>query len=67
MCPDFLQQWWWDASKSFLEGFIIGHFDVVLDLTGTPQLIVIQGENVMILQQQFAGMLHLFLRPLVQA
>ena len=36
MCPDFLQQQWWDASKPFLEGFIIGHFNVVLDLTGTP-------------------------------
>ena len=42
-------------SKLFLEGFIISHFDVVLDLTGTPQLVVIQGEN-MILHQQFAGM-----------
>ena len=24
MCPDFLQQWWQDAPKPFLEGFIIG-------------------------------------------
>ena len=36
VCPDLLQQWWWDASKSLLKGLIIGHLNVVLDLTGTP-------------------------------
>ena len=40
--------------------------DIVLDLAGTPQLIV-QGENVMILHQQFVDTLCLFLGPLVQA
>ena len=67
MCPDFLQQQWKDASKSFFEGFIISHSDVVLDLAGAPQLIVIQGENVMILHQQFVGALCLLLRPFIQA
>ena len=67
MCPDFLQQWWQDVSESFFEGFIVGHLNVMLDLTGTPQLIIIQGENIMTLHQQFNGALHLLLRPFVQA
>ena len=37
--------------------------NVVLDLTGTPQLIVIKGENVMILHQQFASTPCLLLGP----
>ena len=54
-------------SKSFFEGFIVSHFNVVLHLAGTPQLFVIQGEDVMILHQQFVGMLYLFLGPLMKA
>ena len=67
MCPDLLQQWWRDVSKLLFKGLVIGHLDVVLDLAGTPQLIVIKGEYVMILHQQFTGMSHLLLGPLVQA
>ena len=67
MCPDLLQQWWQDVSKLFLKGLTIGHLNIVLDLTGTPQLIVIKGENVMILHQQFVSTSHLLLGPLVQA
>ena len=67
VCPDLLQQWWQDVSKLLFKGLIIGHLDVVLDLTGTPQLIVIKGEYVMIPHQQFTSMSYLLLRPLVQA
>ena len=67
MHPDLLQQRWWDASKLLLKGFIVGNFNVVLDLTGAPQLVVIKGENVMILHQQLASTFCLLLWPLVQA
>ena len=67
VCPDLLQQWWWDASKPLFKGLVISLLDVVLDLTGAPQLVVIKGEYVMILHQQFAGTSHLLLGPLVQA
>ena len=67
VCPDLLQQWWWDVLKLLFKGLIIGHLDVVLDLTGAPQLVVIKGEYVMILHQQFVSTSHLLLRPLVQA
>ena len=45
-----LQQWQ-DVSESFFEGFIISHLNAMFDLTSTSQLVIIKGEDIMILHQ----------------
>ena len=61
------QQGRWDAPELLLKRLIISHLDTMFDLASAPEFIVLEGEDIMVFPQQFAGVLCFLHRPFIQA
>ena len=66
MCSYLFQQGRQDAPESLLKWLIIHHLNTMFDLACAPKFVVLEGEDVVVSPQQFAGMLCFLLRPFIQ-